>query len=146
MSTTDNPGWWKNDYDSSWDRVKDAFRRDWEQTKHDFGSSEARDLDQNVDDTVRQMVGSENTAQPTVASDDRATEDLEPAWRYGYGARQHYGTAEWNDDLDARLRNDWTGMGRADYDRYRDDIRRGWDYGGVSEGIGVRGLDAENRI
>ena len=32
-----NPNWWSKEYDSAWDRVKAAFRRDWEQTKHDFG-------------------------------------------------------------------------------------------------------------
>ena len=40
-----DPTWWNRDYDSGWDRVKEAFRRDWDQTKHDFGGDEP-DLNQ----------------------------------------------------------------------------------------------------
>lgn len=48
----------KTDYDtpenlSAWERVKKAFANDWEQTKADFGVDGARDMDQDVDDTVK---------------------------------------------------------------------------------------------
>lgn len=39
--------------------VKDAIKRDWEQTKHDFSKQHGQDLDQNVADTVKQAVGKE---------------------------------------------------------------------------------------
>ena len=70
------PNWYTNDHDNSWERVKSAFRNDWEQTKHDFGSKNARDLDQDVDDTVKQAAGTEDTF-----------ERHEPAFKFGHAAR-----------------------------------------------------------
>jgi len=52
------PSWWTDENDSGWNRVKAAFGNDWEQTKHDFGSKTSRDLNQDVDDTVKQAAGS----------------------------------------------------------------------------------------
>jgi hypothetical protein len=42
------------------DNVKDALAKDWEQTKNDLGVDGTRDLDQDVDDTVRQMAGKDD--------------------------------------------------------------------------------------
>ena len=50
MQEKRNPKWWRTEYDSSWERVKAAFKRDWDQTKHDIGSRQP-DTDQNVGDT-----------------------------------------------------------------------------------------------
>ena len=30
------PAWWNEGHASAWDRVKEAMRRDWEQTKQDM--------------------------------------------------------------------------------------------------------------
>ncbi len=100
---------------SGWDRVKKAFANDWEQTKADFGSDEARDMDQDVDDTVKQAMGS-----------DDAFENREQAFRFGYTARNRYGKdyPEWNDDLETRLRNEYDGDYEAD-SRY---IRHSYQY------------------
>lgn len=120
------PSWYKDEHDSAWDRVKAAFRNDWEQTKHDFGSKRARDLDQDVDDTLKQAAGRED-----------AFETREPAFRFGHAARQHYGTqySTWNDDLDNRLRTDYG----SDYDRDRPYIRHAYEYryGTTSSGAGL---------
>ena len=51
------PPWWTEGHTSSWDRVKDAFRRDWEQTKTDFASASGPNLNQNAGDTVLQAIG-----------------------------------------------------------------------------------------
>jgi len=110
---------------SAWDRVKRAFANDWEQTKADFGSKNARDMEQDVDDTVKQMAGS-----------DDAFENREQAFRFGYTAQNRYGSKfpAWNDDLDKRLRTEYEGNYDADrpYIRhayaYRDDARR-WQAG-----------------
>jgi hypothetical protein len=109
------PTWYTDETDSAWERVKGAFRNDWEQTKHDFGSNRARDLDQDVDDTVKQAVGTED-----------AFENHEQAFRFGFGAQRHYKTQypTWNNDLDTRLRQDY-GPG---YDADRDYIRKAYDY------------------
>lgn len=54
-----NPAWWSEKHTSGWDRVKEAFRRDWEQTKADFSSSSGEELNQDVGDTLKQAVGAE---------------------------------------------------------------------------------------
>ena len=109
------PNWYKDDYDNGWQRVKAAFKNDWEQTKHDFGSKTARDLKQDVDDTAKQAVGAPG-----------AFENHEQAFRFGYAAQDHYRTQhpKWNNDLDAALRKDYGN----DYDRDRDYIRRAYEY------------------
>jgi hypothetical protein len=50
-----HPTWWSEQHASTWERVKAAMRRDFEQTKNDF--SGGPDLDQDVDDTLKQAVG-----------------------------------------------------------------------------------------
>ncbi|APZ91538.1 hypothetical protein [Fuerstiella marisgermanici] len=100
---------------STWERVKKAFANDWEQTKADFGSDEARDMDQDVDDTVKQMAGA-----------DDAFENREQAFRFGYAAQCRYKSkhATWSDDLDRQLRSDYDG----DYDKDRRHIRHAYEY------------------
>jgi hypothetical protein len=117
-----DPQWWSKEYDSAWQRVKQAFRRDWEQTKHDFGGK-AADLNQNVDDTVGQAAGS----RPIPPAGEPNFEEYEPAFRFGYGARKHYGSRypTWNESLEKELR---TEFGDEDWKRNEPAIRRGWDY------------------
>jgi hypothetical protein len=109
------PGWYTDETESGWDRTKAAFRNDWEQTKHDFGSKMAPDLKQDVDDTVKQVAGSEDPF-----------ERHEQAFRFGYGAQRHYRTQypTWNNDLDRQLRSDYG----SEYDRDRDYIRYAYEY------------------
>jgi hypothetical protein len=47
--------------------VGEALERDWEQTKSDLPGLEGKDLDQDVDDTVKQAAGKE----PTPPEDQR---------------------------------------------------------------------------
>ena len=126
------PTWYKDEYDSSWQRTKAAFANDWEQTKHDFGSKTARDLGQDVDDTVKQAAGSPD-----------AFENHEQAFRFGYAAQRNYKTQypTWNNDLDMKLREDYG----TDYDRDRDYIRHAYEYryATPSSGTEQRG---ENRV
>ncbi len=109
------PAWYTDEHDSTWDRVKAAFKNDWEQTKNDFGSKSARDLDQDVDDTVKQAAGS-----------DDAFENREQAFRFGHAAQRQYRSQypTWNNDLETRLRQDY-GDG---YDRDRPFIRHAYEY------------------
>lgn len=102
---------------STWERVKKAFANDWEQTKADFGSKSARDMDQDVDDTVKQMAGS-----------DDAFENREQAFRFGYTAQKRFGSTypTWNDELDRKLRADYDGQYEAD----RPYIRHAYRYRG----------------
>lgn len=52
------PGWWTEQHTSSWERVREAFRRDWEQTKADFTAKSGLDLNQGLTDTIKQAAGS----------------------------------------------------------------------------------------
>jgi hypothetical protein len=100
---------------SAWDRVKKAFANDWEQTKADFGSDTARDMDQDVDDTVKQMAGSDN-----------AFENREQAFRFGYAARRRFRDDHptWSRDLEPLLQKDYEG----DYEADRRYIRHAYEY------------------
>lgn len=128
------PTWWKDEHSSSWERVKGALRRDWEQTKADL-SGGGQELNQSVGDTVRQASGKEPIPPQGFANSNqnssdasRSWSDMEPAVRYGHGARQYYSERDWNDELEAELRNDWTRSGHASsWDKVKDGVRRGWD-------------------
>ncbi len=125
------PTWYTEEHDG-WDRVKAAFGNDWEQTKHDFGSKSARDLKQDVDNTVKQATGAPD-----------AFENHEQAFRFGYAAQRQYKTKypTWNDDLDTQLRKDYG----TDYDRDRSYIRHAYEYRDASTGSTMAARD-ENRV
>ncbi len=128
-----NLSWWKDEHTSTWDRVKSALKRDWEQTKADVSSKHGAELNQGVTDTVKQAVGKEPVPpghQPN--PDDKAKwEDVEHDHRYGVGARQHHGAAEphWNDRVESKLKEEWHDLktGRT-WDEARASVRRGWDH------------------
>jgi hypothetical protein len=50
--------------------VGDALERDWEQTKSDLPGLEGKDLDQDVDDTVKQATGNDPTPPEDVPNPD----------------------------------------------------------------------------
>src|SRR6185295_4080139 len=126
MNKTRNPKWWNQEHESSWDRVKAAFKRDWDQTKHDFGGKQP-DTDQDVDDTVKQAAGK----QPIPPRGMPTYEEMEDAYRFGYGARTQYGNSfsEWDENLETQLESDWRQTyNDREWRYYRNAIRRGWDY------------------
>lgn len=134
------PTWYTDDDDSTWERIKEAFKRDWRQTKHDFGGDEP-DLDQHVDDTVSQAAGTAPIPpgnMPTPQDDDSDWDETysdedEDAYRYGYSAYRHFGTSgEWDDSTEARLQRDW--RDNAEWQRRRRAIRRGWMYADAHRG------------
>ncbi len=45
--------------DDKGDGLGEALERDWEQTKSDLPGLEGKDLDQNVNDTVKQAAGTD---------------------------------------------------------------------------------------
>ena len=112
------PTWFNEEHDNGWNRVKAAFANDWEQPKRDFGSKDARELNQDVDDTVKQAAGSPD-----------AFENHEQAFRFGYAAQRQYKTQfpKWNNDLETKLRNDYG----TDFDRDRGFIRHAYEYRGA---------------
>ena len=120
-TASSNPRWWRDDHTSAWTRIKEAMRRDWEQTKHDFNKKSGQELHQNVDDTLKQMAGKEPVGGEW--------NSVEPAMRFGYGAGQNY-----KDDMefDARekdLERDWNDTKPSSpWSDSRDHIRRGWEW------------------
>jgi hypothetical protein len=121
-----NPSWWTQEQDSSWDRVKAAFKRDWDQTKHDLGGAQP-ETKQNAKDTVKQASGT----QAVPPRGQTVYEKAEPAYRFGYGARSHYGTkySAWNKDLETELKRDWTSTKPgSNWDNDAPYIRSGWDF------------------
>ena len=121
--------WNEQRHGSAWERVKEAMKRDWAQTKDDFGLSSGKELNQDVDDTVKQAAGKQAIPPPNQPNPE--FEKVEPALSYGYGARQEYGQKyqAWDETLEKQLANEWdqnrTGMKFEDAKPY---VRRGWDY------------------
>lgn len=124
------PAWYTEEDDTAWNRIKEAFQRDWRQTKHDFGGNEPN-LNQQVGDTLSQAAGSKPippaNSQTPHPNDLAYSEDHEHAYKYGYAAYRHYGkNCQWSDKTEAQLRRDWTDDG--EWKRECHAIRRGWDY------------------
>jgi hypothetical protein len=128
MSQYKNPKWWTEENDSAWNRVKLAVKRDWDQTKHDLGGDEP-ETNQSAGRTVNQARGKETIpprGQPAYA-------ELEPAHRFGYGARSHYGPDfdTWDDELETRLKEEWKQIAPQRKQTWMQDraaIRHGWEY------------------
>jgi hypothetical protein len=124
------PTWWDAKHTSAWDRVKEAMRRDWEQTKADFSSKHGEELDQDVPDTLKQAVGAEAIPPPGVPNPKADWAKTEPAVRYGFGAREKYGNdfKTWEPGLETKLKSEWSDMSDEEFDAAREDIRYGWDW------------------
>ena len=120
-----NPKWWNQEHESRWQRIRMAFKRDWEQTKHDFGGDQP-DMDQDVGDTVKQAAGK----QPVPRVGAPAYENVEAAYRFGHGARHQYpGYTIWNDELESQLQSEWRQTySERDWKKDRDAVRKGWEY------------------
>ena len=125
MSQYSNPKWWTKENDSGWERVKAAFKRDWDQTKHDMGGN-SPETNQNISDTVKQASGKESIPP----RGEPVYEKAEPAYRFGYGARSYYGKkySAWNAELEKELRRDWAETHAGDWDSQVGYIRSGWEY------------------
>jgi hypothetical protein len=126
MKQSYNPKWWNPEHESRWERVKAAFKRDWDQTRHDFGGKEP-DTDQDVDDTLKQAAGK----QPIPPRGQPTYEEIETAYRFGYGARGQYRSKypTWNDQLETQLERDWRDTyAGVTWLAYRDAVRYGWDF------------------
>jgi hypothetical protein len=127
------PFWQEEKFSSSWERVKTALMRDWQQTKHDMHAG-GHELRQNVGDTVKQASGKEaipanDGLNPAKVIDTLA--DHEIPLGYGYGARSKYGNEfkTWSSDLEQKLKADWEGSkGPAKWEEIKDKVKYGFDY------------------
>jgi len=130
------PKWWTDQHTSAWERVREALRRDWEQTKHDLSKKKGHELNQDVGDTVKQAAGKEAIPPNDGPNPPRVVgnwDDVEVPMGYGYGARLTYGQqyAGWDDKIEKRLHEDWDaqpGSGKEPWDRVKPWVQRGWNY------------------
>lgn len=128
MKLFENPNWWDSTYESAWERVKAAFKRDWDQTQHDLGAS-VPNTHQNLPNTLAQAMGEETIPPRGVPT----YEDAEAGYRFGYAARRYYGhePTPWSTEIEQQLRKDWEGLAAhspRSWDRYRETICRGWSH------------------
>ena len=124
------PSWWNEEkHGSAWERVKKAMKRDWEQTKNDLARRKGAELNQDVDDTVKQAAGKQPIPPPSVpnapSSGSETWDDVETPVAFGYGARDQYGARypQWNDELEGTLRTDWEGAHRGAAGRTWEDVK-----------------------
>lgn len=126
---TSNPKWWNDTTTSSWERVKTAFKRDWEQTKHDL-TGKGAELRQDAGDTIKQAAGKEAIPPGNTPNAPDWSRD-ENALRYGWGAGSHdsYKTySNWDDKLEGKLKEEWNDLksGRT-WEEAKSAVRGGWD-------------------
>lgn len=133
---TKNPNWWTQEHTSAWARVRDAMKRDWEQTKYDLTIG-GKDLNQSATETVEQGAFKAPLPPPNVPNQEPDAETrwsaLEGPLTYGYGARLTYGQAHasWNDALEADLKRDWHERESErpnTWENVKDVVRRGYEY------------------
>src|SRR3954470_5347792 len=104
-----NPSWWHEKHEGTWERMKAALKRDWEQTKADVSSKRGHELNQGIGDTLKQAAGKEPippTEMPNPPKRDENWEDVEPTYRFGVGARGEIHD-EWSPEVESRLANEW---------------------------------------
>ena len=124
---TNDPKWWKPEHNSTWDNIKSAMKRDWEQTKADL-SSKGTELNQDAGDTVKQAAGKQ--AIPSASQPNSDWEGAETKYRYGVGAREQYGTEhkDWNDGLESKLKEEWQDLkDGTTWEEAKNFVRRGYE-------------------
>jgi hypothetical protein len=125
MKQDKNPTWWDADNEFAWSHVKLEMKRDWEQVKHGKKPNASR----NMGHAVKQASGME--AIPPLG---RPTfEELEPAFRFGYGAWLKFGGdyPAWDGDFEIRLAEDWRTMDPTRKETWEQDrmaILYGWNF------------------
>jgi hypothetical protein len=128
--TVKKPSWWTEEHASSWDRTREALRRDWEQTKHDLHLG-GHELNQTLDHTVAQAAGKQVTPAIDAPNPPKVIahwEEVEPAIGFGYAARAHYGARypKWNGELERALHDDWHDA-KVSWNEIKGYVRHGYE-------------------
>ena len=134
---SNKPSWYKQEQASEWERIKEALRRDWDQTKHDLHLG-GHDLNQTVADTANQLGGvnpppDERPMPAKVIGDASDWLIVEEPVGYGYAARGEYGKEHprWNEQLDDKLHGEWDTIGSnagRSWDEVKVAVRHGYEY------------------
>jgi hypothetical protein len=131
------PVWWSVQHTVVWEQSLPALRRDFERRAAERRRDQIKH--QGADDPVFQdrPVTPRNVDVDhahAVADDDWevATEwdQIEPAVRYGVGARAQYAHHEgWNEELEQNLRRDWSEKNEpSSWDKIKRAVRRGFEF------------------
>lgn len=127
-----HPPWWGDYHRSAWERLMEALRRDWEQTKADLTASRGQDLHQGALDTVKQALGLSRiplfTSEPTEHPVQDHWYHVHRAVRYGYGSYLQYDEhEEWSGELESKLQAEWEEMKSSHrWDSAREHVVAGW--------------------
>ena len=136
-----HPSWFKDEHASKWEMVKEAVRRDWQQTKHDLHMG-GHELNQQAKDTVKQVAGKEAIPSINRPNPPKVIGDLSGEWEkveqpveYGYAARSQFGSqhAQWDEELEKDLRREWespknTPGANRRWEDVKPLVRHGYDY------------------
>ncbi|CAN5658844.1 hypothetical protein BH11MYX1_BH11MYX1_08940 [soil metagenome] len=121
------PQWWTDKHEGTWDRIKDAMKRDWEQTKNDLSKKSGKDLDQSAGDTVKQAAGKEPIPGPHHSNDK--WDDVESGYRFGAGSHDQFQAEhpKWDDKLEHKLSGEWTNLKTGkDWDSVKAHVKSAW--------------------
>lgn len=133
LKTNWKPNWWNNNHETSWERVREALRRDWEQTKRDLHVG-GHELNQDVTDTVAQASGEKSIPDINKLNPPRVIGEWDEVMvpvGYGYAAHDHYGTTHKWDDVEKKLESEWQAAQDATGSKWhevKDHVRRGFEY------------------
>ena len=75
-----HPTWYRPEHATNWDRVKEALRRDWQQTRHDDLHVGGHELNQQATDTVKQATGKETIPSINDANPPKVIGALTGEW------------------------------------------------------------------
>jgi hypothetical protein len=138
-----HPKWWKEEYTSAWERVREALRRDWQQTVHDLHLRKGHELNQKVGDTLKQAEGKvpipdiNRTNPPRVIGTlDGDWEKVEHPMEYGFAARHEFGATHprWDEDIERELESEWQNQAPREsqakraWSDVRAHVRRGYEH------------------
>ena len=136
-----HPSWWKDEHTQNWDRIKEAIRRDWQQTRHDLHMG-GHELNQKASDTMKQATGKETIPSINDPNPPKVIGELTGEWEiveqpmeYGFAARSQFGAKyrTWGPELERDLRTEWEKPENPEakahrWDEVRTYVRRGYDY------------------
>lgn len=117
---------------TTWERVKEALRRDWEQTKYDLSLPGGHQLNQSIDDTIEQARGAMPLPEHGMPNPPRVLatwEDAERSIRFGFDAYKRHGETHptWGASVEAILAREWMLEGAAhDWSEVRTFVRHGY--------------------
>jgi hypothetical protein len=132
-----HPKWWKDEYGSAWERIREAVRRDWQQTLHDLHAG-GHELNQKVGDTFKQAEGKApipdiNRANPpsVIGTLDGQWEKVEQPMKYGFAAGRQFGDLHpaWDQDIERKLEAEWEAQGpsRGTWGEIRGHVQKGYE-------------------